>query len=106
MDYEKIAGSIQALCGDDELDLLAVSLPPGVGKTTLAIFLLTWIAGRDPNHPNLTGSHSNSFVRGVYSDYCNVGSKNGVGTPKWQRRFFSTKTQKVRKIKCQRITMV
>lgn len=60
--------ALQALCGDNELDLLAVSLPPGVGKTTLAIFLLTWIAGRDPNHPNLTGSHSNSFVRGVYDE--------------------------------------
>ena len=43
-------------------------MPPGVGKTTLAIFLLTWIAGRDPNNPNLTGSHSNSFVRGVYDE--------------------------------------
>ena len=44
-----VVDALQALCGDDELDLLAVSLPPGVGKTTLAIFLLTWIAGRDPN---------------------------------------------------------
>lgn len=63
-----IADALQALCGDDELDLLAVSLPPGVGKTTIAIFLLTWIAGREPNSPNLTGSHSNSFVRGVYDE--------------------------------------
>jgi predicted phage terminase large subunit-like protein len=63
-----VVDALQALCGDDDLDLLAVSLPPGVGKTTLAIFLLTWIAGRDPNHPNLTGSHSNSFVRGVYDE--------------------------------------
>ena len=63
-----VVDALQALCGDDELDLLAVSLPPGVGKTTLAIFLLTWIAGRDPNNPNLTGSHSNSFVRGVYDE--------------------------------------
>lgn len=63
-----VVDDLQALCGDDKLDLLAVSLPPGVGKTTLAIFLLTWIAGRDPNNPNLTGSHSNSFVRGVYDE--------------------------------------
>ena len=63
-----VADALQALCGDDKLDLLAVSLPPGVGKSTLAIFLLTWIAGRDPNNPNLTGSHSNSFVRGVYDE--------------------------------------
>lgn len=46
-----------------------------VGKTmiptcnsTLAIFYLTWLAGREPNKPILTGSHSNSFVRGVYDE--------------------------------------
>lgn len=69
--------ALQALCGDDELDLLAVSLPPGVGKTTLAIFLLTWIAGRDPNNPNLTGSHSNSFVRGVYDECLRLFDQKG-----------------------------
>lgn len=63
-----VVDAIQALCGDDKLDLLTVSLPPGTGKSTLAIFLLTWIAGRDPNSPNLTGSHSNAFVRGVYDE--------------------------------------
>ena len=31
---------------DDKLDLLAISLPPGVGKSTLAIFYLTWLAGK------------------------------------------------------------
>lgn len=51
-----------------KLDLLAVSMPPGSGKTTLAIFYLTWIAGRHPEEPTLTGSHSNSFVRGVYDE--------------------------------------
>ena len=53
---------------DGTLELLAVSLPPGAGKTTLAIFYLTWIAGRHPDEPSLTGSHSNSFVRGVYDE--------------------------------------
>ena len=53
---------------DDELDILGISLPPGVGKSTLAIFLLTWVAGRWPEEPNLTGSHSNAFVRGVYDE--------------------------------------
>lgn len=53
---------------DDKLDLLAVSLPPGSGKTTLAIFYLTWLGGKIPNEPMLTGSHSNSFVRGVYDE--------------------------------------
>ncbi len=53
---------------DDMLDLLAISLPPGSGKTTLAIFYLTWLAGKHPDEPMLTGSHSNSFVRGVYDE--------------------------------------
>lgn len=72
-----VVDSLQALCGDDELDLLAVSLPPGVGKTTLAVFLLTWVAGRDPNNPNLTGSHSNSFVRGVYDECLRIFDPKG-----------------------------
>ena len=53
---------------DDKLDLLTVSLPPGVGKTTLAIFYILWLAGKYPNEPILTGSHSNSFLRGVYDE--------------------------------------
>lgn len=62
---------------DDKLDLLAISLPPGSGKTTLAIFYLTWLAGRIPNEPMLTGSHSNSFVRGVYDECLRIFDANG-----------------------------
>ena len=53
---------------DGKLDLLAVSLPPGTGETTLAIFYLTWLAGKYPNEQMLTGSHSNTFIRGVYDE--------------------------------------
>ena len=60
-----------------KLDLLAVSMPPGSGKTTLAIFYLTWIAGRHPEEPTLTGSHSNSFVRGVYDECLRIFDQNG-----------------------------
>ena len=63
----QVVKDLQALA-DDQLDLLAISLPPGVGKTTLAIFYLTWLGGKYPNDPMLTGSHSNSFVRGVYDE--------------------------------------
>lgn len=62
---------------DDKIDLLGISLPPGVGKTTLAIFLLTHIAGRWPDEPNLTGSHSNAFVRGVYDECLRIFDVNG-----------------------------
>lgn len=51
-----------------ELELLGISLPPGSGKTTLAEFFLTWTGGRHPELPILTGSHSNSFLRGMYGE--------------------------------------
>lgn len=51
-----------------ELHMLGLSLPPGVGKTTLAEFFLTWTGGRHPDKPNLTGSHSNAFLRGLYGE--------------------------------------
>lgn len=62
---------------DDKLDLLAVSLPPGVGKSTLAIFYLTWVAGKYPDEPCLTGSHSNAWVRGAYDECLRILSPNG-----------------------------
>lgn len=62
---------------DDELDLLAISLPPGTGKTTLAIFFITWLALRNPEEPILTGSHSNPFVRGVYDECLRLLDQNG-----------------------------
>lgn len=72
----RVVNSIQKLL-DDELDILGISLPPGVGKSTLAIFLLTHIAGRWPEEANLTGSHSNAFVRGVYDECLRLFDKNG-----------------------------
>ena len=64
---KQVVDALQELA-DDKLDLLAISLPPGSGKTTLAIFYLTWLAGKYADEPMLTGSHSNSFVRGVYDE--------------------------------------
>lgn len=72
----QVVKDLQALA-DDQLDLLAISLPPGVGKTTLAIFYLTWLGGKYPNDPMLTGSHSNSFVRGVYDECLRIFDANG-----------------------------
>lgn len=64
---KQVVDALQEL-EDDKLDLLAISLPPGSGKTTLAIFYLTWLSGKHSDEPMLTGSHSNSFVRGVYDE--------------------------------------
>jgi predicted phage terminase large subunit-like protein len=51
---------------DGELELLAVSLPPGTGKTTLKIFLLSWLAGKDPDKPNLDSGHSGMMTSSTY----------------------------------------
>ena len=60
-----VANAMQRLV-EGELDLLAVSLPPGTGKTTLKNFLLTWVAGKYPDKPNLDSGHSASMTRSTY----------------------------------------
>lgn len=72
----RVASALQRLA-DDALDLLAVSLPPGVGKTTLALFFLTWLGGRNPEKPILGGSHSNAFLRGAYDECLRIMDPNG-----------------------------
>lgn len=62
-----LAQALQDLA-DDNLDLLAISMPPGTGKSTLAIFYLTWMAGRDPDLTCLGMSHNASFLNGVYNE--------------------------------------
>lgn len=51
-----------------KIHLLCISMPPGVGKTTLAEFFLAWTGGKHPELPSIVGSHSNSFLRGVYDE--------------------------------------
>lgn len=72
----QLVEALQALA-DDQLDILGISMPPGTGKTTLAIFYLTWLAGKYPDAPMLTGSHSNSFVRGTYDECLRIFDQNG-----------------------------
>lgn len=71
-----IADAMQQLA-DHELDLLTVSCPPGVGKTTLSIFFLSWIGGRNPELSVLGGSHSNSLLHGIFEELLRVLDKEG-----------------------------
>ena len=57
---------------DDKLDLLAISLPPGTGKSTLSIFLLSWLIGRWPHNPNLASAHSGTLTRSFYDGVMQV----------------------------------
>lgn len=71
-----VADAMQKLA-DDDLDILGISMPPGTGKSTIAIFFLCWMAGRNPDKPILGGSHSNSFLRGVYDECLRIMDSGG-----------------------------
>ncbi len=71
-----VSDALQDLA-DRKLELLAISLPPGTGKTTLALFYITWLAGRNPEKPILTGSHSNAFLRGAYDECLRIMQPDG-----------------------------
>ena len=66
-----IINALQRLI-DDEIDILTLSCPPGIGKTTLAeLFLSLWI-GWDADACNLFSSHSGHVTRMVYDVICNI----------------------------------
>lgn len=62
---------------DGVYKLLSISMPPGTGKTTIAIFFLTWLGGQEPEKSILGGSHSNSFLHGVYDEIERILQKDG-----------------------------
>lgn len=62
---------------DGKLDILGISLPPGVGKTTIAEFGLAWTSGRHPFLPNLIGSHNNKFLDGMYGELLRIFDARG-----------------------------
>ena len=61
-----LVNAIQMLA-DDELDELFLSLPPRVGKTTILMFLATWIVGRDSEGSNLYSAYSDIITSAFYS---------------------------------------
>lgn len=62
---------------DDELDLLCISLPPGIGKTELALFYLSWIGGKHPDMQMLESSHNVAFLRGCYDELLRICDPDG-----------------------------
>ena len=83
-----LARALQRL-EERKISLLCISMPPGVGKTTLAEFFLTWTGGRHPELPSIVGSHSNSFLRGVYDEVQRIVGKHSEYL--WQKVFPQTK---------------
>lgn len=57
---------------DGRLDLLSISLPPRVGKSTTAIFFLTWVMGRNPESANVVSGHSDKLTRGFWQEALSI----------------------------------
>lgn len=63
---KRFVESLQDLA-DGEISELFVSQPPRTGKTTLALMFVTWLAGRDTEHPNLYSSYSDIITKSFYN---------------------------------------
>lgn len=70
---KQLADALQELA-DDKLDELFISQPPRTGKTTLLMFFVTWIIGREPERSNLYSAFSDiitsAFYRGILEILC------------------------------------
>lgn len=61
-----VADALQALT-DDELDELFISMPPRVGKTSILMFYVTWLIGRNSEASNLYSAYSDTITKAFYS---------------------------------------
>lgn len=63
---KRVVDSLQKLV-DDELDELFVSMPPRVGKTTILMFFVTWLIGRNSEASNLYSAYSDTITKAFYN---------------------------------------
>lgn len=50
----------------------ALSLPPRVGKSTLGMFFITWIAGKDPEGSSALGGYSFTLTDGFFDEIVEI----------------------------------
>lgn len=50
----------------------ALSLPPRVGKSTLGMFFITWIAGKDPEGSSALGGYSSTLTDGFFDEIVEI----------------------------------
>lgn len=65
---------VQALqsLADDDLDELFLSMPPRAGKTTMVMFYMLWLIGRDSEKANLYCSYSDIITSAFYNGVLEV----------------------------------
>lgn len=54
------------------IEFYGLSLPPRVGKSTVCIFFLAWVAGRHPDLHNAMGGHSGILAKGFFKEFLNL----------------------------------
>ena len=57
---------------DRKIRILTISLPPRVGKSTLGMFFITWIAGRDPEGSSALGGYSSTLTDGFFDEIIEI----------------------------------
>lgn len=63
---KQVVDALQELI-DDELDELFISMPPRVGKTTLLLFTVCFLLGRDSEYSNLYSAYSDLITKAFYN---------------------------------------
>jgi len=61
---------------DGKIDFLGVSMPPRTGKSTLCIFFMTWLMGRNPDTANVMSGHSDKLTNGFYREVLTILTDN------------------------------
>ena len=61
---------------DGKIDFLGVSMPPRTGKSTLCIFFMTWLMGKNPDTANVMSGHSDKLTDAFYREVLTILTDN------------------------------
>ena len=53
--------------GDGKVDIYCLSMPPRIGKTTIGLFFISWMAGRYPNEHIFAAGYASGLVGTFYN---------------------------------------
>ena len=67
-----VAADLQELEDNPKSKFYGLSTPSRVGKSTVVIFFLAWIAAKKPNSHNAMGGHSGILAKGFYKELLNL----------------------------------
>lgn len=67
-----VVDDLQALEDSKSIKFFGLSMPSRVGKSTICIFFLAWIALKRPNSHSAMGGHSGVLAKGFYRELINI----------------------------------